>query len=557
LKVLPDYVFIGVAKRDGKRKKTQRLLGKDTKISLYANADKEIVIVRHRSHLEKLLLLASFLDETSQFEISHFGCELQRTGPPKKPRGPVNLLFVSPRGKLSLRLLEEEVGEVFGQLFRMFGEEWVLLYAMNTAIRQDPIFRMLQKSSTREIIGLTKIWEYPPKSFEQYQKKNKYDPIRAKTRELEYQMTQARSFIVKELDYLKSETRTSQRANIRALNHRFILIRKLLEAEKAKIDEVSKPPNPSFETIEEYHSALNSFGSVINTLKSDPYCQQTSSGWIRATSQLLESVEILSVEDAFVLDAHNTLGMTGLCPIIIPSKDYNCRVVHIVENMRIIELPITISPRLGLLPIVYHLVAHQVAEEIVRSHIATLPILKKIVAVFMGNGKNNFDRGGDDNIVVAREILADLISAEIAGPAYLYALSRAFPFEQKLEFDGYQELKRRLNIISNYLCKKGFSLSLDALPMDLEEHATPVPENISELISTVRLSSNYSQEMHKSMLARVKPALIAGEVTPIKPSLVANALWDAVLDGKNYLNENAAFLSVLKWLKQKEAYVLS
>jgi hypothetical protein len=554
VRVLPDYVFLGIARRARKRRKIDEILTKDSEILVYGNDEEEVVMVRHKTHLERLLSLTAALHETFAFENIYFGCELQSDFHHRKRREPINLSFISPRGNLTLSVLEDKIGEPFDRIFRMFGEEWILLYAGNLSLHRSPILRTVQKSTKREIVGLLEIWKHIPRAVGQ-QKKSQYDPITTRTRELGYQLTQARSFTIRELDALNDQAEEMRSSRMNSLEYRLRFIRNVLETENAKIKTAGSFLKPDFETIEECQSVLNCFGSVINTLRSEPYCQKIKHRWTETSSQLLESFEILSVEDAFVLEAYNSLKLKGLCPITIPSKDYNCRIVEILENQRVIELPITLSPRLGLLPIVYHLAAHLAAEEVARTKVVPSPNLKEeIQAIFTDDVKSNHvTRSINDTFLAAREILADLFAAEIGGPAYLYAFSRAFPFEEELEPGGYHRLTQRLYVISSFLRTKGFRLRLDVLPARDQEFSDVFPYEIFDLISNVQPQSVYSRSMHESMLTNVKPTLIEGEVRPVRPSLVTNALWDAVLNGDDYLNENAAFLSVLRWQRQKRS----
>lgn len=560
MRVLPNYVFIGIARREEEWRKTvKRTAFEEFEASLFVNDQIEVLLVQHRSHLERLLQLVSLLDETTKFVDAYFGCEVQATAPRHYRDDLVNLMFVSPKGNLCLALLEGETNDPFCQTFRMFGEKWVLLYPQNASFSQTSIPDIIRRSSTREMIGLSKIWKHSPNPKEQHRKKSKYDATRARTRELEYQFTQAKSFIRNELEYLNSLMKTDelQGGSFRAFNPRFKLIKSLLEAENDRISEMSGSLTPSFGTIEACTAILDTFGLVISTLRLDSYHQRIKDRWKKTSSQLLDSVEILNVEDAFALEAYNSLSLRGLCPIVIPSRDYNCRIVDVLNNIRVIELPITISPRLGLLPVVYHLISHPVAEEMARTRIVNSPALNKwIREIFSETKESECCRSGDRIFVLAREILADLIAAEIAGPAYLYAFLRAFPFEEKLCLDSFHELKQRVCLISDFLCSKGFNVESDVLPvghLDMPDHLSP---SISELISELTLSSHYSPATHESILRSVKPALVLGDVIPTKPSFVTNALWDAVLNRSDYLNENAAFLSILKWLRQTEIYEL-
>lgn len=555
MKVLPAYVFVGLRKRAGKASRIESSI-EDSEIRVYANDKEEVVIVQHKSHLERLLRLTSDLEEIFEFENVYLGCELQIDSHHRRHMEPVNLLFVSPRGNMSLSVLEGRMGGAFDRVFRMFGEEWILLYSRTLSVRQYPILRVVRKFIRREITGLSEISERCPPPTRR-EKSNRYDPIRARTRELGYQLTQARAFIAKELYHISDYAGRLQSSQITVLNHRLRFFKNALEAENAAIEAAITIQKPSYRATEGYRFVLNRFESLIDALRLDPSSQQINRERLGASSQLLESVEILSVEDAFVLDAYDSLRLKGLCPIIIPSKDNRCRVVKIHDKMRIIELPITLGPRLGLLPIVYHLAAHVIAEETARTVLSHSPNLKKEIEImFTNDNGNNHERSCNNANLAAREISADLLSAEVAGPAYFYALSRAFPFEKTLGSDGYHELKKRLGIVFSFLCKRGFRLRLDALPMkDKEILNTSFDSfNVSELVPDLQPRLVYSKNIHESMLANVKPALFEGEVCPFRPSLTANALWDAVLNGKEYLNENAAFLSVLKWIRQRETY---
>ena len=111
-----------------------------------------------------------------------------------------------------------------------------------------------------------------------------------------------------------------------------------------------------------------------------------------------------------------------------------------------------------------------------------------------------------------------------------------------------------------FLQDRGFTLRLRGLPtnfwnMGLVEDDFTL--NLFRLVSGLKLPLAYSLGVHESMLEDVKPGLMLGRVSPVKPSLVSNALWDAVVERKGYLNENAAFLSVLEWLESTEIYEMS
>ena len=387
----------------------------------------KIILVQHDSHLESILSLTSSLDEKYDFQATYFGCEVKIETSECTEPSPLNLMFVPLQHESSL--FEEYLGDLFWRVFRMFGKNWIFAYSNEKAQEQRPIFEILRESSTRQILGLSRVAKYRKKSVRK--KKRKYDPLKARIRELKYQLLHAQSHVGGELANLRYTIKLENlQRDPYIFNHRFQLIRQLLEKESEKIGKTLKALEANFASIENTVAVLNEFESVIGILKSTHYIPRIR---YQMDRQLLESDEIFNVEDAFGFDAYTSLGLKGSCPIVIPGKGYRCRVTRIVNNTRVIELPLSIGLRLGLLPILYHVVSHVLVEETAEN----LPVglktlareLEKISGEYIERKKTALKNAEGRALLITQELVADLIAARIAGPAYFYALLRAFPFE--------------------------------------------------------------------------------------------------------------------------------
>jgi hypothetical protein len=153
------------------------------------------------------------------------------------------------------------------------------------------------------------------------------------------------------------------------------------------------------------------------------------------------------------------------------------------------------------------------------------------------------------------ELVADLIATKIGGPAYLYALLRALPSEMKLREGASIDLQDKICIMTIFLQERGIKLRFTPKESRRNELVRdPFLQKLVRLIADLNLPSEYSRNTHESDMPNVKSDLTMGEVRPIEPSMVANALWDTVFDKEGYLNENAAFLSVLEWTKSTEIF---
>jgi hypothetical protein len=71
---------------------------------------------------------------------------------------------------------------------------------------------------------------------------------------------------------------------------------------------------------------------------------------------------------------------------------------------------------------------------------------------------------------------------------------------------------------------------------------------ILEMLSRNGLIANlYDSGEHELAIGKVKNSLKKGQVTPYRPRIILNALWDSVFDEQDYANEIAVIFSILNW----------
>lgn len=558
MQVLRPYVFFGISTElEDWRKITQKSCSGNCGITVYGNPDVNVILVQHDSHLEPIISLASSLGRAFNFQATYFGCEAKIAASKSVEPNSFNLMFV-PRQRVS-DLLEVQWMNLFWRVFRVLGQNLILAYSNEQAREQTFAFDSLREISKRQILGLSRVTAYDGAPVRG--RKRRYNPLKARARELKYQLLHAQSYAKDEAANVRHLIRTENQQGLPLFSHRVQLIHQLLKAEIERIGDALKTLKSDSVSVENMVRALNEFESITNILKSAHYISRTT---YELDRHLLESDEIFKVEDAFGFEAYSSLGLTGFCPIVIPGRSHYCRVTKTANNIRVIELPLTVGPRLGLLPILYHLVSHFFVEQMVKDFPAKLKRLaaeqEEIPSLCKVRKKYAPERDETGVVVALEEIISDLIAAKIAGPAYFYALPRAFPFEPTLMEKQHVTLGDRLSILRMFLEDRGFQLSLHSPPATGgHAHKTSVAKDgfvlaLLRLVSDLELPYEYSSDIQESALEEARTALMLGNVSPLKPSLVSNALWRAVVEKKGYLNENAAFLSVLEWSESTEIY---
>lgn len=549
------YVFLGIAGQIGdsaKAKEKARSQGCD--LSVYVNPNTSVLLTKHDSHLESMLLLISYLNKICDFQETYFGCEARITGYEKSEPSPINLMFVSLQQEPDLYKRHWE--NLFWKVFRVFDDKWIFCYSNDGTVIQNPVFEIISEQSTNQINGLSRILNYEHEGLPK--KKKRYDPLKTTTAELRYQLLHAQSYSRDELTRMHEKmglTEDKSNPELISLDRRARFILRLLETEAEKIEKALQTLDYDMGTITRVVALLNEFELVVGILKSTRFARKTD----EKTHRLLESEEIFNVEDGFVLEACDSIGLKGPLPIIVPGKGYYFRVAEVLDKTKVVEMPTIVGPRLGLLPILYRLASEIFVERMGENLSSDLNLL----ATEIGDARSRQSTKGASfwsNILnkplwLLNELVADLIAARIGGPAYLYALLRALPSEMQLREGQSIDLQDRLCILRIFLQERGIRLRFTPKePRRSELARDPFLHRLIKLIIDLDLPSEYSRKTHESDMLNVKSDLMMGEVRPIEPSIVANALWDTVFDKEGYLNENAAFLSVLEWTKASEIY---
>jgi len=329
----------------------------------------------------------------------------------------------------------------------------------------------------------------------------------------------------------------------------------LLKTETEKIERALQTLDSNIETITKTVALLNEFEMVMDISKSTRFVPETDEKTYRL---LLESEEIFNVEDGFLLEACDSIGLEGPLPIIVPGKGYYFKVTEVLDKIRVVEMPIIVGPRLGLLPILYRLVSEIFVEKTKEKLFSDLNLLAtEIKSVLNKSTKSTsfWSNISSKPLCLLNELAADLIATKIGGPAYFYALLRGLPSERRLKEGKSFGFQDKLCILRIFLQERDIELRFmpeERLRSELVRD--PFVQKLVRLIKDLDLPSEYSRKTHESDMPEVKLELMVGEVRPIEPSIVANALWDTVFDKEGYLNENAAFLSVLEWTKSSEIF---
>jgi hypothetical protein len=546
------YIFLGVAdhiSEPEKAKEVARSQGCD--LSAYINPSASIVLAKHESHLESMLLLVSHLNKICDFKETYFGCEAKIRDHDEIEPSPVNLMFVALPQEPDLYKRHWEA--LFWKVFRVFDDKWVFFYSNDRTVLSNPLFAVISEQSTDQINGLSCILRY---NQERVQKtKRIYDPLEATSAELKYQLLHAHSYSQDEYARLREKlglVEDESGCELVSLDYRTQFILRMLQIETEKTGQALKALGSGLENIQHFLALLNEFERVAGVLKSTRFISRTD----EKTYKLLESEEILNVEDGFMLEACDSIGLKGPHPIVIPGRGYYFRVNEAMDETIVVEMPTIVGPRLGLLPMLYRLVPQLFIERTRGSLSSVLDSLGNEIQDYLKTQTSKrLGLLGGKPLRSLTELAADLIAARIGGPAYLYALLRGLPCEVQLKEGRSVAFEDRVCILGSFFKDRDIVLRFAPKKRKkIELTRDPSLKRLVGLVEDLDLASEYSRETHESDMPDAKLGLIMGEVRPIEPSIVANALWDTVFDTKKYLNENAAFLSVLEWTKSTETY---
>lgn len=536
LQVLRPYIFLGISESEVNLNKIEASVASG-KVLLFAGPYRHVLLAEDSSHIEPLMSLVTSLESFVTFREVYFGCEV-RLREDFIGSKPMNLLIV-PIG-YETRVFVRAWGTSFLKVYRMLGEKWVLFYANPEDSEQRSIVNCVRKAAIREITGLSlhKVIAIPKPQ----RSNEKSDVLRATVREAKYQLQHAHMFIHNELARIRSQSKPKGPP---ISDQRSIFISFLLERELATLREAKLELGTSVTSIQKAVSVLNEFESVKNIVERT---KEDSEMPMHFRNQLLRSREIFRVEDAFVLEAHKTLKLAGSAPLVIQGVGYYVGLREVFGE-RLIELPITLGLRLGLLPILFRVIAHFFVEERRRQLESCRKELKEELSHRSGVSTLHHvvsDSRRWDSLT--NVLLGDMIAAELGGPAYFYALCRGFAYDLEGSKDACLRIQDRLRLLHLCLSAKGFQIPPFASQYEALKRTDDIDgQKLNEMISTACALTGYSTETHESVTEEVKNALLQGKVVAAKPSTVTNALWKAVLEKKGYLNENAAFLSILEW----------
>lgn len=301
--------------------------------------------------------------------------------------------------------------------------------------------------------------------------------------------------------------------------------------------------------------------------------------WDYSTSYLeLSTPLVLNAAKRYVEELKERAGISNEYEIIpIFSEDFAAYpLIHPSlipgENRitRIISLPRETKLRLGAFPILGHAVGHFIFDKnhniIVNEIIADLAE-EKCALSFNGAFddldkiwkfdklqtptllRELEDRAEQFNIFRNRlsEIICDLIAAALVGPAYVYALPR-FAMGTLSQFcDRDKHHKTHPSIAARVVLCIELLNALGFMPTFVSQYLE-VTENkmnkyfVSKILSLIKEPYSYNQH---SNIGEIQKSLANGVIISNRPTIIINALWDAVIHKRNYINEIAALSSLL------------
>jgi hypothetical protein len=145
----------------------------------------------------------------------------------------------------------------------------------------------------------------------------------------------------------------------------------------------------------------------------------------------------------------------------------------------------------------------------------------------------------------AEIMLADLVAAAVAGPAYVFALARFAPGSMgpstsRLPTERVPALEERILVCLRLLRKMRINVPFASRYMTYEGARCG-----KELAETIMALVVDPFDGRRARLRPVIRALRRGEIVDEPPTLLLNALWDSVVRRSGYLNEIALFESLV------------
>lgn len=148
----------------------------------------------------------------------------------------------------------------------------------------------------------------------------------------------------------------------------------------------------------------------------------------------------------------------------------------------------------------------------------------------------------------AEELAADLIACCIAGPAYVYAVTRFAGgtlmdySPQRRIHDYFPPLAERIRACINFVRSLGLPVHFESVFWEAREIriSDQLRRDVNEFVAI-----SYGMEEHSNAIGPVQAALGEGRPVEVDCGQVINALWDAVIRKSGYLNEFAVLYSVM------------
>jgi hypothetical protein len=153
------------------------------------------------------------------------------------------------------------------------------------------------------------------------------------------------------------------------------------------------------------------------------------------------------------------------------------------------------------------------------------------------------------------QICRDLAATYLAGPAYPLAVARfAFGSLEGIHAWGngwaielpdserHWPIGLRLSLCASLLESLGFASPFSGSILRVPTY--PIPSNLIDQLSSCAILG-YTRTEHEMAMTEIATTLSNGLRIPSDPILLLNALWGAVADGENHVNEVALLLSMI------------
>lgn len=312
------------------------------------------------------------------------------------------------------------------------------------------------------------------------------------------------------------------------------------------------------DSLREYNLPINPWNNSTNYLElSTPLVLNAAKKYL---DELKDRAGISTEIDIIPIFSDDYAAYPLLPPGLIPTGN----------RTRIISMPREAKLRLGAFPILGHEVGHFILEK--KSDFLVAEIISDLVnekcAISFHGAFSDLDKIWRDgklqkvtsinemeNMIEQMKlfknrisvILCDLIATALVGPAYVYALPRFALGTMGYFSDRNRHQKTHPSIASRILLCIELLVSLGFTPSFNSEYLEVSGSQmdrclVDKIISLIK--EPYSCYQH-SNIEEIQNSLAKGIIISNRPTLIINALWDAVIHRKNYINEIATLSSLV------------